>query len=86
MPFPFLDTTNDYSPINDVQPVTFGATGSLPNGPCRGFIVTAAGTVTLTTAKGTSVTLTFAATATGIVQYIRALAFTAGTATIFACY
>jgi hypothetical protein len=88
MPFPFLETTNDYSPINDIKTVTPNDGADLPNGECRGLFVTAAGTVALVTHLGTTVTLTFPATACGVVQYIRAkrILATGTTSTVLACY
>jgi hypothetical protein len=88
MPFPFLDTTNDFSPINDIKTVTPNDSADLPNGACRAIIVSAAGNLVLDTAKGTTVTLAIPATATGVVQYIRAkrIRATGTTATVLACY
>jgi hypothetical protein len=42
----------DTSPLEDYVPITPGDT-SLAFGPCRAILVTAAGTVNLTTARGT---------------------------------
>lgn len=88
MPFPFYETTNDFSPINDIKTVTPNDGADLPNGACRALFVTAAGAVVIDTPQGTTVTLTFPATATGVVQYIRAkrIRATGTTATVLACY
>lgn len=88
MPFPFLETTNDYSPINDIKTVTPSDAADLPNGACRALIVTVAGNVVLDTALGTTVTIAFPATACGVVQYIRAkrIRATGTTAAVLACY
>lgn len=88
MPYPFYDTTNDYTPINDIKTVSASDSADLPDGVCRGLFVTAAGNVSIDTAKGTTVTLTFAATACGMVHFIRAkrIRATGTTATVLACY
>lgn len=88
MPFPFLETTNDYTPINDIKPVTPNDSADLPNGPCRALIFTNSGSVTLVTYAGTTVTLSIGTTWFGV-QYIRAkrILNTGTSATgIFACY
>lgn len=70
MPFPFLDYTQDLSPINDAQAVTPNDGTDLPGGACRALYVGGAGNVQIDTAKGTTVTLT--ALAAGQVHFIRA--------------
>lgn len=87
---PFLDTTNDYTPINDIAVVTPSDSTPLPGGPCKALIFSGAGTVKLMTAKGSVVTLTITANWFGI-QYIRAQQiFATGTTVsaglIAACY
>ena len=87
---PFLDTTNDYSPINDIKVVTPNDSTDLPSGPCRAFILTGAGTLKITTAAGSVVTLTISANWFGI-SYIRASrVWATGTSisagNILACY
>lgn len=88
MTYPYLDTTNDYSPINDIKTVTPNDSTDLPNGACRAFIATALGTLVFDTYLGTTVTLAIPATATGVVQYIRMkrVRATGTTATVLACY
>ena len=89
MPYPFLDTTNDYSPINDLQPVTPSDSTDLPNGVSRGLLFTTSGNVTFITAKGTQVTIPVNTNWFGAVQFIRAkrILATGTTSTgIFACY
>lgn len=73
MPYPFYETTNDYTPINDIVPVTPSDTTDLQyNGD---------------TLAGRTVTLTIGTTWFGV-QYIRAkrIRATGTTATVFACY
>ena len=70
MPYPFFDVTDDYTPINDAQPVVTSDTTDLPAGPCRGLYIGGAGNVVIDTAKGTTITLT--ALAVGQVHFIRA--------------
>lgn len=69
--YPFLDTTNDYTPLNDLQVVTPNDGADLPKGPCKALIFTGTGTVKLTTPAGTTVTLTISANWFGV-TYIRA--------------
>ena len=90
MPFPFLDTTNDFSPINDIKAVTTSDSTDLPNGVCRALILTGAGNLKFDTANGTTVTLPINSAWFGV-SYIRAkriyatgTTVTAGN--IFACY
>lgn len=88
--YPFLDTTNDYTPINDMQVVTPNDSVDLPKGPCKALIFMGAGTVKLTTPAGTTITLTIGSTWFGI-QYIRATrVWATGTSisvgNIIACY
>jgi hypothetical protein len=90
MTYPFLDTTNDYTPINDMKVVVPNDSADLPNGDCRALVFMGAGTVKLTTAMGTVVTLTVSANWFGV-TYIRAkrvwatgTSITAGN--IVACY
>lgn len=70
MPYPFYDTTNDFTPINDARAVTPNDGADLPAGPCRGLYIGGAGNVVIDTANGTTVTLT--ALAVGQVHFIRA--------------
>ena len=88
MPYPTYETTNDYTPINDIKTVTPNDGADLPNGPCRAIIVTASGTLNIDTAAGTTVSIPIPATATGVVQYIRVkrVRATGTTATVLACY
>ena len=89
MPYPFLDTTNDYSPINDLQAVAPNDSTDLPNGIARGLLFTTAGNVSFVTAKGTTVTIPVNTNWFGAVQFIRAkrILATGTTSTgIFACY
>ncbi|CAB5162125.1 hypothetical protein UFOVP151_5 [uncultured Caudovirales phage] len=90
MPYPFLDTTNDLTPINDIQVVTPSDSTDLPNGTCRAMILNAAGTIRFSTALGTVVTLTISSSWFGV-TYIRAKrVYATGTTiaagSIFACY
>lgn len=89
MGYPFLDTTNDYSPINDLQLVTPNDSADLPNGVSRGMLFTGAGNVTFLTAKGTQVTIPVNSAWYGAVIYIRAkriLATGTTSSGIYACY
>ncbi|MDY7579362.1 hypothetical protein RGU70_13670 [Herbaspirillum sp. RTI4] len=88
--YPFLDTTNDYTPINDIQIVTPNDAADLPNGPCKALIFMGAGTIKLTTPAGTTVTLTVSANWFGV-TYIRAnriwaTGTTIAASSIAACY
>ena len=69
--YPFLDTTNDLTPLNDLQVVTPNDSADLPNGPCRALIFTGAGTIKFTTPAGTTITLTISSSWFGV-TYIRA--------------
>jgi len=69
--YPFLDTTNDLTPLNDLKVVVPSDAAALPNGPCRALIFTGAGTITITTAAGTQVTINVSANWFGV-TYIRA--------------
>jgi len=88
---PFMVTTNDYTPINDIVAVTPSDVTDLQyNGvaqPCRALIFTSAGNIVFDTGAGTTVTLTISANWFGV-QYIRAkrIRATGTTATVFACY
>lgn len=89
MPYPYLDTTNDFSPINDLVAVTPDNNNDLPSGPCRGLLFTGAGNVTFITAKGSQVTIQVNTNWFGAVQFIRAkriLATGTTSSGIFACY
>lgn len=71
MPHPYLDTTNDYTPINDLIAPTASDGTDDPAGTSRGFIPTAAGTLKFNTARGNAVTITIPATGVGVFMYIR---------------
>ena len=71
MTFPYLDTTNDYTPINDLIAPTASDSTDDPAGISRGFIPTAAGNLKINTARGTTVTIVVPATGVGVFQYIR---------------
>lgn len=89
MPYPFLDTTNDFSPINDLKAATPNDSTDLPNGVCRGLLFTTVGNVSFDTANGTTVTIPVNSSWFGAVIYIRAkrIRATGTTSTgIFACY
>jgi hypothetical protein len=88
MTYPFLDTTNDLSPINDVKSVTPNDAADLPDGACRAMIFTGAGNVRFMTLQGSIVTLPISSAWFGV-SYLRArrIYATGTTATgIFACY
>lgn len=53
MPYPYLDYTSDYSPINDAKSVSPNDAADLPNGCARGFMTGSSGNVTIVTANGT---------------------------------
>jgi len=87
---PFIDTANDFTPINDMAVVVPDDNNDLPGGPCRGFIFQAAGNVTLVTPNGTTVTLAISSAWFGI-SYLRATRVKATGTTIsagniIACY
>ncbi|RMD00057.1 hypothetical protein EAY64_05525 [Aquitalea palustris] len=88
--YPFLDTSNDLTPINDMQVVTPNDGADLPNGPCRALIFTGSGTVKLTTPLGTTVTLTISSSWFGVTyiraQRIWATGTTIAAGNIVACY
>lgn len=92
MTYPFLDTANDFTPINDIVSVTPSDSTDLQysgaNSPCRALIFTGAGNVRFQTYQGSIVTLPISSAWFGVV-YIRAkrIFATGTTATgIFACY
>lgn len=89
MPYPFLDTTNDFSPINDLKAVTPSDSTDLPGGVSRGMLFTTAGNVSFDTAAGTTITIPVNSSWFGAVIYIRAkrIRATGTTSTgIYACY
>lgn len=90
MPYPLLDTTNDYTPINDIKTVTYSDAADLPDGACRALIITGAGNLKITTLQGTVVTLPISAAWFGV-SYIRAKRIwntgtTIAAGNVFACY
>ena len=90
MTYPFLDTTNDLTPINSIKVVTPNNAADLPDGVSRALILNAAGTIRFDTAQGDTVTLTINASWFGV-TYIRAKrVYSTGTTiaagSIFACY
>ena len=90
MPYPYLDTTNDFTPINDIKVVNPSDSVDLPNGVCRAMILNGTGTIRFSTAIGTIVTLTITANWFGV-TYIRATRIyatgtTISAGSIFACY
>lgn len=87
---PFLDSSNDFTPINDMVAVTPSDASDLPGGPCRALILTGSGTLKITTGAGNTITLTISSSWFGV-SYIRAqrvwatgTTITAGN--IIACY
>lgn len=90
MTYPFLDTTNDLTPINSMKVVTPSDSVDLPSGICRAMVLNAAGTIKFDTAAGDTVTLTISSSWFGV-TYIRAKRiYATGTSiaagSIFACY
>lgn len=90
MTYPFLDTTNDLTPINSMKVVTPSDSADLPSGICRAMVLNAAGTIKFDTAAGDTVTLTISSSWFGV-TYIRAKRiYATGTSivagSIFACY
>ena len=88
--YPFIDETNDFTPINDMQVVVPNDSTALPNGPCRALIFQGTGNIKLLTPTGTTITLTISANWFGV-TYIRAVqVFATGTTisagNIIACY
>lgn len=88
---PFLDDTQDYTPINDLAVVTPNDGADLPGGICRGLIITATGTITIVTAAGSTVLLNIPAGGWPGVTYIRAkrvmaTGTTIAATNIVACY
>lgn len=88
MPYPFYETTNDYTPINDLVAPTKSDTTDDPAGCARGFLPTAAGNLKIRTARGSDVTIVVPATGVGIFVYIRVLRVwsTGTTATVLLGY
>jgi hypothetical protein len=89
-PTPFITDKNDFTPLNDIQPVTPNDGADLPGGTCRALILTGAGNLCFVTAAGTTVTLAISSAWFGV-QYIRASRIKATGTTIaggniFACY
>lgn len=89
-PTPFINDKNDFTPLNDVAPVTPNDSTDLPDGTCRALIFTGAGSITFVTSAGRTVTLAISSAWFGV-QYIRASRIKAtGTSiaagNIFACY
>ncbi len=89
-PTPFINDKNDYTPLNDIAPVTPDDNNDLPDGTCRAMIFTAAGNITFVTAAGRTVTIVISSAWFGV-QYIRAVRIKATGTTIpagniFACY
>lgn len=95
VPFnPLLNDKNDYTPINDIIPVTPSDTTDLQyNGvanACRALIFTGSGNIVFDTAAGNTVTIAISANWFGV-QYIRAKRIrntgtTIPAGNIFACY
>lgn len=84
---PFLQTTNNYTPLTHGVSVASGAgqivaPGPDPLQPTRAVMFPAAGSYTVTLAGGTSMVLTIPATATGVVQYLAVTNYTAGVNTL----
>lgn len=83
---PFLETTNNFTPMLSAAVLTAGAgqivaPGPDPTAPTRGIMVGTAGTITVTMADGvSSVTLTVPATACGTMLYLAITKMTAATA------
>lgn len=91
---PFLNTKNDYTPIDDIVAVTPSDSTDLQyqnqSLPCRAVIFTGSGNITFDTPQGTTVTLAISASWFGV-QYIRmkrirATGTTIAAGNIFACY
>jgi hypothetical protein len=87
---PFVDDTNDFTPINDMQVVVPNDGADLPQGQCRAIIFQGTGTVALVTALGNTITLTISANWFGV-TYIRAKRIlatgtTVAAGNIIACY
>jgi hypothetical protein len=68
--YPFLDTTNDFTPINDLQVVVPNDSADLPNGISRAVIFTGTGSIKITTSTGTVITLPISANWFGV-TYLR---------------
>lgn len=87
---PFVDTTNDYTPINDMAIVTPNDGADLPGGTCRGLMLCSGGTITIDTAAGNTVMFTVAGAQTVIfyirVKRVRATGTTVTAGNIIACY
>lgn len=87
---PFIDDTNDFTPVNDMQIVVPNDSADLPAGQCRALIFQGTGTVTIITPLGNSITLTISANWFGV-TYIRAKRImatgtTVAAGNIIACY
>ena len=94
MTYPFVDTSNDFTPINDIVVVTPSDAANLQylgqDKASRALILNGTGNIRFDTANGTTVTLTISANWFGV-QYIRckkvyATGTTMAAGTIFACY
>lgn len=84
---PFLETTNNFTPLLSAAALTAGAgqivaPGPDPLAPTRAIMVGGAGSITVTMADGvSSVAITIPATACGTVIYLAITKLTAATAT-----
>ena len=84
---PFLKTTDDFTPMISCAAITAGAgqivaPGPDPLAPTRAIMITTAGAVSFTMADNTTATVTFPATATGVLLYLSVIKITAGTGVI----
>ena len=87
---PFIDSYNDFTPINDIQTVVPNDSTDLPGGPCRAFIFQGTGNVKITTPQGSVVTLIISSAWFGV-TYIRATRVwatgtTVAAGNVLACY
>lgn len=94
MTYPFVDTSNDYTPINDIITVVPSDSANLQylggDKTARALIFNGTGNIKFDTANGTTVTLAISANWFGV-QYIRckkvyATGTTIGAGNILACY
>lgn len=89
-----ITNQNDFTPINDMVPVTYSDVTPLQYQgqaiPCRAILVQGAGNLAIVTPMGNTVTLTVSANWFGVqyirCAYIKATGTTVGAGLVHACY
>lgn len=87
---PFVDTANDFTPINDCQVVVPNDSAALPNGTCKALIFQGTGNIRFMTSYGNIVTLVISSAWFGVTYIRAAQVYATGTTisagSIIACY